>query len=144
MFHHVFCFLLRIVFVKFTVYCSTCVKSVKSAINVPIAAPFTTVNRNYRHSDIDDSPVEIHSGLVSVPDGLHWRTMLTDLPKCSRSMTFLQCLCSVYIDVCCAWHISLGLSKIKKGQLSYFSELCQILPGHFISVVFPKNCNSMF
>ncbi len=50
MFHNVFCFLLRIVFVKFTVYCSTCVKSVKSAINVPIAAPFTTVNCNCRHS----------------------------------------------------------------------------------------------
>lgn len=51
MLHNVLCFFFSTFYLWNSQYTAVlAVKSVKSAINVPIAAPFTTVNCNYRHS----------------------------------------------------------------------------------------------
>ncbi len=125
------CVVFFLLTVKFTVYCSTCVKSVKSAINVPIAAPFTTVHCNCRHSwhlwfsSWDPLRSCVSPRWLALENNAHRFAQMFQVHDISS--VSLQCL---HWCLLCRAHTSRTV-KDKKGQLSYFSDLCQILPVYY-------------
>lgn len=124
-------FLLRILFVKFTASQYTAVLSVKSAVNVPIAASFTTVNYNYRHSwhlwfaIWDPLRSSVSPRWLELENNAHWFAQIFQVHDISS--VSLQCL---HWRLLCMAHMSRTV-KDKKCD-SYFSDLCQILIGHFM------------